>query len=264
MACCLTAIAWTNIDLSSVRSFWHSLEGVFTGSSLHLHLMSKGPHRSFLTGLTNFRSPLTVSWADFALKSTIFRRLYSTCRGTASLASSTGRINFHPGYMSMRLSARRRSSLPNTWGWNKELVIFINTLRKKKISVMLQTIFSMQFRQWKCILIKTSLTCVPKGHLTINQHWFMSWLSVEQATWHNLNQWWPSTNNAFLSYTVSLRYTVKCLYNSFPFIITILHAITVAEGDSEFRITTRHPISRPHGRDMGCLFWGLWRKMTTL
>ena len=44
-----------------------------------------------------------------------------------------------------------------------------------------------------CILIRISLKFVPKGQLTISQHWFRQCLGAKQATSNYLNQCWPSS-----------------------------------------------------------------------
>ena len=119
----------------------------------------------------------------------------------------------------------------------------------------------------------------------------MAW--CRQATSHYLSQCWPrfmspygvtgpqwvkglipllidnsnSTDRTCHCHEIDNWYicTVEYHYNTIQY--TILHtAVQKLTRNIIKSLNTnwRHPILRPHGRAMGCLLWGLWRKTTTL
>ena len=60
--------------------------------------------------------------------------------------------------------------------------------------------------------------------------------------------------------------TVECRYNGNAVRHTILHSAIQWQQQNWNQISNSQqtPIPRPHGRAMGCLFWGFWRKLIAL
>ena len=91
--------------------------------------------------------------------------------------------------------------------------------------------------------------------------------SATVSTYSNSN-WFPvkcPNNHENICYPVRhqytmVQYTVKCYYNVVQFIISFMALWWMEQNLNQ----TSNLQQTPHGRGMGCLLWGFWRKLTVL
>ena len=76
---------------------------------------------------------------------------------------------------------------------------------REKVAAISETIFSNAF-SWNCEMkmkIQFHWTLFSMVQLTINQCWFSSWLGTDQATSHDMNQWWLVVWRINVSFSLS-------------------------------------------------------------
>ena len=94
---------------------------------------------------------------------------------------------------------------------------------------------------------------VLKIQLIISHPWFKWWFGDNR---HNLNRWWPCSLMHIQSCTIMMRFNITWYY--------VYHCSDYDRIPIRVWIHKIHPIRRPNERAMGCLLWGICRKLTAI
>ena len=83
--------------------------------------------------------------------------------------------------------------IPLTCWWRDKIATILKTTFSNAFSLMKMYEFNLIFH-WSLVLML---------ELTIFQHWFIKWLGADQATSHNLNQWWLVYWHIYTSFSLN-------------------------------------------------------------